>query len=191
MFKLLLIIVVFVIALFFGKLTLQFMKKRKLLLTIASSIIVLFTVLFGAAGIASYFNNGQNAQMPKNSSSVKKQSSSSDHKTKSDNSLTDSEKDEVHQEKMKNIAQQLNNQFSQQPELKGFSVEPDGDSWKVVVPESLATASDNEQKENFSACAGLIEKAMGEDSQMCAFYSPSGQMLGRTKMFSDDIKLTN
>ena len=147
-------------------------------------------IIIGFGQLFDYFDSHQTSNESAQSSSVshkhKASSSSSD-----DDSLTESEQKATHKLKMKNIADQLNDDFSQNDELSGFSIKADGSIFKVTVPDNISTATDNEQKETYSACASLVEKAMGNEPQMIYFYSNSGLQVAHTAALSGAIKLDN
>ena len=166
--------------------------SRHIFLGIFGVCISLFILLIGGVGaipdgIHEITHTGDYAKKaPKkheSKSSSKSQSSSDD-----EEKLTESEQKETHKLKMKNIADQLNNQFSQHEELSGWSIKPDGSYFAVTVPDSVATDSDNAQKEAYSSCSSLIDKAMHQQGTPVYFFDSNGHELAHLT-WSGNIKM--
>lgn len=165
--------------------TFLLMKQRKIGRATIVALVAFCCIVggFGKAVGSKYNDSSSNSSSSSSSSEKSSSKSSSD-----DDSLTSSEQRETHQLKMKNIADQLNDQFSQHDETKGFSIKADGSIFRVSVPDDIASDDESEQKEVYRSCSSLVDKAMGQEGQPCYFYDSTGHELAHVT-FSGDIKM--
>lgn len=117
------------------------------------------------------------AQTKKKSNKSKKASSSS-----SSTSLTSSDMQEASEGRGKNIADNLNSQIAQHPELNGFSVNynKEDDMYEVTVPTEITGDTDNQQKALYNTITGDITQS--DPNAMIQFYNSQHMMIAHTTL---------
>lgn len=87
---------------------------------------------------------------------------------------------------------ELNHEFENNPSLSGLHVEKDpygnGDDYDVTVPDELAAADSNEQKEDYRNLVTIIRKKTGVQNPT-VFFMDSGHNTVAETTWSGDIKL--
>lgn len=126
-------------------------KDRNPIMAIIQLCLGAFLIFFGSVGVSVAQEPNSTSQSADTTSSSSKTSSSSE-----DDSSDEKESDKVSKARVKNTCDALNEEMSKHSELDGFSMKPDGDQFKVTVPNTATALSDNEQKSLYKSIVDLI-----------------------------------
>ena len=143
-----------IIAYYFGKLTWSNFSNHKFIKSIFQGAIAFAALMIAFGPLVNRVysqNNSSISQSTDTASSSSKTSSSNE-----DDSSDEKESNEVAKARVKNTCDALNEEMSNHSELDGFSMKPDGDQFKVTVPNTATALSDNEQKSLYKSIVDLI-----------------------------------
>lgn len=92
----------------------------------------------------------------------------------------------------KNAISELNQAFDSNPSLAGLHIEKDpygsDDDYDVIIPDELAAAPDNEQKEDYRTIVKIIREKTG-DTNPSVFFMDSGHNTVAETTWSGEVKL--
>lgn len=163
-------------------------KDKNPIMAIIQLCLGAFLIFFGAVGVSVAQNNSSTTSSDTASSSSKPSSSSKD-----DDSSDEKESDEVAKARVKNTCDALNSEMSKHSELDGFSMKPSGDQFKITVPSSATSLSDNEQKSLYKSVVDLIYSYDNGTNQgsYVEFDGDDGMPVAHYSYIGDKIKLDN
>lgn len=147
-------VICIIITYLFGKLAWKNFNDNKNIRSILQGAIALVALLVAFGPLVNrVYSQNNNAS---NSDAVNSSKGSSSSSSDDDEASSEKESDEVAKARVKNTCDALNEEMSKHSELDGFSMKPDGDQFKVTVPNTATALSDNEQKSLYKSIVDLI-----------------------------------
>lgn len=147
-------VICIIITYLFGKLAWKNFNDNKNVRSILQGAIALIALLVAFGPLVNrVYSQNNNAS---NSDAVNSSKGSSSSSSDDDEASSEKESDEVAKARVKNTCDALNEEMSKHSELDGFSMKPDGDQFKVTVPNTATALSDNEQKSLYKSIVDLI-----------------------------------
>lgn len=181
-------IVCIIVTYFLGKLAWNNLNNHKFIRSIFQGAIAFVALMFAFGPIINYEDAHEKTTSAADTASSSSKSSSS---SKDDNSSDEKESDEVAKARVKNTCDALNSEMSKHSELNGFSMKPSGDQFKVTVPSSATSLSDNEQKSLYKSVVDLIYSYDNGTNQgsYVEFDGDDGMPVAHYSYIGDKIKL--
>lgn len=147
-------VICIIITYLFGKLAWKNFNDNKNVRSILQGAIALVALLVAFGPLVNrVYSQNNNAS---NSDAVNSSKGSSSSSSDDDEASSEKESDEVAKARVKNTCDALNEEMAKHSELDGFSMKPDGDQFKVTVPNTATALSDNEQKSLYKSIVDLI-----------------------------------
>ena len=181
------VIALIALAFFLGRLSWGYLKDHRYLAAIIQGVVAFMVLMFAFGPILDY-EDAHEAPSHVTSTSKKSSSSSSKSNSKSEN---DKESREVVKARVKNTCDALNEEMSKHSELEGFSMKPSGDQFKVTVPSSTTSLSNNDQKSIYKSVVDLIYSYDNGTNQgsYVEFDGDDGMPVAHYSYVSDSVKL--
>lgn len=189
-------IVLILVALAIVYFSFKSIKKHKVI-SVCVIIVAIFIFLLGALGaLPDGFD--QVNHRGEYSPSAKRASSVSESKKKASESSSkayDSSVSKAQTSAKEKGVKEINDKIDSDPNLQGLHVTRQKDSsqygdYEVTVPDSVTSASDNEQKSIYSDIVKIITNYTGDDNPTVLFNNSNGDTVAETSTFGK-IKLDN